>query len=233
MMRTRIKFCGLVEPADVDAAVALGVDAIGLVFYARSSRVIDQRQAVELRRRIPSYVRCVGLFVDEAVHRVQALRDAVGLDLIQFHGDETVQQCELAAGKTPYWRAVRMRSRADLLESKARYVTAEALLLDTFSAGYGGSGQSFDWSWVHPESDAPYVMSGGLDVGTVGQAIERTAPLFVDVSSGIQTENPRKKDPTKMAEFVRRVLLQDAKSAAIIVDHNAPSGTLQRREANQ
>lgn len=211
MKRTRIKFCGLVEPADVDTAVALGVDAIGLVFYARSTRVLDQQQARELRRRIPSYVRCVGLFVNEAVHRVQALRDAVGLDLIQFHGDETVEQCELGAGKTPYWRAVRMRSRADLLESKARYVTAEALLLDNFSAGYGGSGQSFDWSWVHPDSDAPFVMSGGLGVENVGQAIENTAPLFVDVSSGIQTENPRKKDPAKMTEFVRRVLLQDAK----------------------
>ncbi len=209
-MRTRIKFCGLVEPVDVDTAVALGVDAIGLVFYSRSSRALTQEQARELRRRIPGYVRCVGLFVNELAQRVHAMRDAVGLDVIQFHGDETSEQCEHAAGNTPYWRAVRMRGRADLLESKTRYVMAEALLLDTFSAGYGGSGLSFDWSWVQPGSDAPYVLSGGLTVQTVGEAIKRTSPLFVDVSSGIQTDNPRKKDPSKMADFVGRVLEQDA-----------------------
>ncbi len=210
-MRTRIKFCGLVDASDVKTAVALGVDAIGLVFYARSSRALTRVEALELRRQIPSYVRCVGLFVNEPAAQVQELRDAVGLDLIQFHGDETPEQCDEAAGNTPYWRAVRMRSRADLLESKARYVTAEALLLDTYSAEYGGSGQRFDWSWISPDSDAPFVLSGGLTPDTVAQAIEQTSPLYVDVSSGIQSDHPRRKDARKMAEFVGRVLEQDAK----------------------
>jgi phosphoribosylanthranilate isomerase len=209
-MRTRIKFCGLVSAADVTTAVALGVDAIGLVFYPRSTRFLTRADALALRRYIPSYVRCVGLFVNESTEQVRELRDALGLDVIQFHGDESREQCESAAGNTPYWRAVRMRSRSDLLESKAQYVTAEALLLDTFSAGYGGSGQSFDWSWISPSTDAPYVLSGGLTLATVAQAIQQTAPLYVDVSSGIQTEDPRRKDPLKMTEFVRRVLEQDA-----------------------
>jgi phosphoribosylanthranilate isomerase len=195
-MRTRIKFCGLVAAADVKTAVALGVDAIGLVFYPRSTRFLTRADALALRRHIPSYVRCVGLFVNESTEQVRELRDALGLDVIQFHGDESSEQCESAAGNTPYWRAVRMRSRSDLLESKAQYVTAEALLLDTFSAGYGGSGQSFDWSWIAPAVDA--------------HAIQQTAPLYVDVSSGIQTDDPRRKDPLKMTEFVRRVLEQDA-----------------------
>ena len=111
-MRTRIKFCGLVEAVDVDTAVALGVDAIGLVFFARSPRALSIEQALVLRRRIPSYIRCVGLFVNEHAAQVQAFRDQVGLDLIQFHGDETVEyiarrpqakpltgvRCECAAG---------------------------------------------------------------------------------------------------------------------------------------
>lgn len=211
-MRTRIKFCGLVEAADVDAAVALAVDAIGLVFYPRSARFLSLDDAQVLRRRIPSHLRCVGLFVNEPCETVQRHRDQLGLDLIQFHGDETVGQCEQAAGKTPYWRAVRMRGRNDLLESKAQFPSAEALLLDTFSAAYGGSGQPFDWSWVDAQSKLPYVMSGGLTVANVASAIAAVAPWYVDVSSGIQTEgNPRRKDHAKMSQFVEQVLQQDAR----------------------
>ncbi len=87
--RTWVKFCGLVRPADVDAAVSLGVDAIGFVFYPRSPRFVDAEAAAALRRRLPSSVRAVGLFVNEAPEVVAAIDRQVGLDVFQFHGDES------------------------------------------------------------------------------------------------------------------------------------------------
>jgi phosphoribosylanthranilate isomerase len=144
-MRTRIKFCGLVEPADLDCAVALGVDAVGFVFYERSARAVTQQQALSLRRRLPSFVSAVGLFVNAAPHDVRHISDAVGLDVIQFHGDEPLAAClQSVRPGQPWWRAVRMRGPADLLESVGSYQGCEAFLLDAFTDAYGGAGHAFE-----------------------------------------------------------------------------------------
>lgn len=212
-MRTRIKFCGLVRPEDVDTAVALGVDACGFVFYARSPRALQPADAASLRRRLPSYVCAVGLFVNEDPQRVRSIASQAGLDVLQFHGDESLADC-LAA--TPdgvsFWRAVRMRGPADLLESLAQYGAAEALLLDSFSDGFGGSGKRFDWGWIPERRTRPLVVSGGLDAGSVGEAIARVRPMGVDVSSGIQGSDARVKDKAKMERFVAAVVAADARS---------------------
>jgi len=214
VFRTRIKFCGLVRPADVDDAVALGVDAIGFVFYPRSARALTAPDALLLRRRLPSWVSAVGLFVNEAPASVRQIAAEVGLDTVQFHGDETLPQCRdsLPAG-LPYWRAVRMRAPSDLLESQASYDDAEAFLVDAFSEGFGGSGKRFDWSWIPAARRAPLILSGGLDESSVGQAIRQVSPTMVDVSSGIQGSDARCKDVHRMAYFVAAVLAEDARRA--------------------
>ncbi len=210
-MRTRIKFCGLVRPEDVDTAASLGVDAVGFVFYARSPRHVDPAAALALRRRLPSWVAAVGLFVNEAPQRVADVAAEAGLDVVQFHGDETPDDCERACGgRLPYWRAVRMRAPGDLLESIACFGGAEAFLLDAFSEGYGGSGKRFDWSWIPADCGRPLILSGGLDAGTVGEAIVRVRPVAVDVSSGIQGPDPRTKDKAAMERFVAAVVAADA-----------------------
>lgn len=212
VLRTRIKFCGFVREADVDDAVALGVDAIGFVFYARSSRALDVRQAQVLRRRLPSYVSAVGLFVNEDPAVVRQVTATVGLDVIQFHGDETPAHCrESLAPGLPYWRAVRMRSPDDLLESSLRFDDAEAFLLDAFSESFGGTGTRFDWSWIPTARRAPLILSGGLDEHSVAQAIRQVSPTMVDVSSGIQGSDARCKDADRMARFVAAVLTEDAR----------------------
>ena len=217
-MRTRIKFCGLVRAADVDAAVALGVDAVGFVFYPRSPRHLSVDEARALRARLPSFVQAVGLFVDESPQRIGQVAAAVGLDVLQLHGNETPEACgqaSLAAGGLPWWRAVRMRARSDLLESTAAYPQAECLLLDAYSDGYGGSGKRFDWAWAAPIADPAgrpvrCILSGGLDAVTVGQAIAQVAPFAVDVSSGIQGADPRTKDAARMHDFVAAAIAADA-----------------------
>jgi phosphoribosylanthranilate isomerase len=210
-MRTWIKFCGLVREEDVDLAVRLGVDAVGFVFYPKSPRFVDVAHACGLRRRLPSFVSAVGLFVNEAPEAVRRTAAEVGLDVLQFHGDETEQDCLRAGGEhLPFWRAVRMRGPGDLLESFDRFGAAEALLLDAFSDAYGGSGQRFDWSWIPERRDKPLILSGGLSADSVGEAIARVRPMAVDVSSGIQGPDARCKDAEKMRRFVSAVIAADA-----------------------
>ena len=92
-MRTRIKICGLTREQDIDAAVSAGVDAIGFVFYPKSKRCLTPARAAQLRRRVPAFVDVVALFVNPADDEVRAVLDQVGPELLQFHGDETPQQC--------------------------------------------------------------------------------------------------------------------------------------------
>ena len=121
----------------------------------------------------------------------------------------------------PFWRAVRMRAPGDLLESESRYGQAEALLLDAFVDGYGGSGHSFDWSWIAPHRKLPVILSGGLKVATVHEAITRVRPVMVDVSSGIQTADPRRKDPDLMAGFMAEVQRADSTASDPTQDPHA------------
>ena len=211
-MRTRIKFCGLVRAQDVDTAVALGVDAIGFVFYPKSPRALSLQDAANLRRRLPSFVRAVGLFVDASAQTVARATHEVGLDVLQLHGDETPQtSMELAgwAGRR-WWKAIRMREQTDLLSLAGSFEKAECVLLDSFSESFGGSGKIFDWSWIPPAMPSRIILSGGLDSTTVGRAVVDVKPFAVDVSSGIQGVNPREKDPAKMERFVSAVIAADA-----------------------
>jgi phosphoribosylanthranilate isomerase len=206
-MRTRIKFCGMVRPTDIDAAVALGVDAVGFVFYPKSPRYLSVDEARALRERLPSSVQAVGLFVNADSAEVRATRDAVGLDVVQFHGDEPPATCLEVGGR--WWKAVRMRPETDLLELAKSFALADSLLLDSFSDGFGGSGKTFDWSWIPPGLPSRIVLSGGLDDASVGPAISMVAPYAVDVSSGIQGATPRQKDPARMERFVAAVQSAD------------------------
>ncbi|MEZ5648920.1 MAG: phosphoribosylanthranilate isomerase [Burkholderiaceae bacterium] len=209
--RTRVKYCGFVREQDVHFAAGLGVDAIGLVFYEKSPRLLTLDDAAALRQRWPSWVAAVGLFVNAAPQQVREHTRRLGLDVVQFHGDETPQvvAASLAPGQ-PYWRAVRMRSADDLLTSRVSFADAECFLLDADSAGYGGSGRRFDWTLIPPGHASRLIVSGGLGVQSVGLAIETLRPVGVDVSTGIQGSNVREKDPDKMAAFMAEVLDADA-----------------------
>jgi phosphoribosylanthranilate isomerase len=233
MQRTRIKFCGLTHPTDVLAAVKMGIDYIGFVFYQNSARAVNAAQAAELRRLLPSYVQAVGLFVNTSRDDIVLTNRLVGLDILQFHGDETGADCENTfaecrrAGNTrAYWQALRLKTVDDLLpwasagKTEPEYgsgMMPEGLLLDSFSPQFGGSGHGFDWSWVevgstHRPTKIPLIASGGLRVDNVVQAIGKINPFAVDVSSGIQTSDPRRKDVTLMERFVEQVMRADAMS---------------------
>jgi phosphoribosylanthranilate isomerase len=220
---TRIKICGLTREQDVDAAVAAGADAIGLVMYGRSPRFVTPQRAAELAKRLPPFVTPVLLFVNESPANVLAACERVPAATVQFHGDETPAECLAATrnGRRPFLRAARIpldpAAPFDLLEFAARYPQAQALLLDAHVEGYGGGGKAFNWSRLPPNVNCHLVLSGGLTPANVGDGIVRVRPrcrtLAVDVSSGVELDGPAckgLKDPAKINRFVAAVRAADA-----------------------
>ena len=198
----RIKVCGLTRVQDVQAAVTAGVDAIGLVFYPDSPRHVTIEQAVALCRHIPPFVTVVGLFVNASRAEVHRVIESVPLNLLQFHGDETPDQCE--GFGLPYLRAARVKPGVDLLELASQFASARALLLDTWTPAYGGSGESFDWSLVPASCPLPVILSGGLTPDNVADAIRQVRPAAVDVSSGVESAKGIK-DAVRIHAFVSAV----------------------------
>jgi len=196
-----VKICGL---RDIDTALFAareGADAIGLVFHAASPRHVAVEQAAAIAGALPPFVSVVGLFVDAPGDTVRSVMNRVGLDILQFHGDEPPEFC--AAFGRPYLRAIRMAEGVDLLECAQRFSSAKALLLDAHVPGEaGGTGQAFDWGRIPQGLPLPIILSGGLDAENVGRAIREVRPWAVDVSSGVERERGVK-DPAKIAAFIR------------------------------
>ncbi len=215
-VRTRIKLCGLSRVEDVEHAVALGADAIGMVFYPPSPRALTVSQAIQLARHVPPFVTIVGLFVNPDDALIREVTEAVPLGALQLHGDESPDQCKaLGRGaRLPWLKAIRVKADstpADLVESSVNYAAAQGLLLDAHVEGYGGGGKVFDWSIIPQELAHRAVLSGGLNALNVREAIARVRPFAVDVSSGIEVEGARGvKDHARMTAFVRAVRAQDA-----------------------
>lgn len=215
--RTRIKLCGLTRPADVSAAVALGADAIGLVFYPPSPRYVSPAQAGQLLAELPAFVSAVGLFVNPELAEVQACIEAAPISILQFHGDETAAQCAEIAQRVrrPFLRALRIKPEmkaADLLEFEAAYRISSplfaGLLLDTWSEAYGGTGKVFDWSLIPAELAHRAVLSGGLNAQNATGAVSQLRPHAVDVSSGIESAKGVK-DVALMRAFIAAVRSAD------------------------
>lgn len=201
--RTRIKVCGITRVGDAKAAVASGVDAIGLMFYPKSSRLVTVDQARELVAVIPALVSVVAVFADPEEAEVRAVVDGVAVDLLQFHGDESAAFCE-SFGR-PYIKGVRMKAADSLEQAIAAHPGARAFLVDAYDpAMVGGTGHRFDWNTIAPERRPTVILAGGLNPDNVADAVRAVGPLAVDVSSGVESA-PGIKDPQLIARFADAV----------------------------
>ena len=204
--RTRIKFCGLTRAEDVAEACALGVDAVGFVFAARSKRLVSSATAADLRDGLQPFVDAVALFMGNAADEVRDVIAAVRPTILQFHGDEDDAFC--AGFGMPYLKAIAMGGDAavDGAALLRRYPRAAGFLFDSNVSGQaGGSGHTFDWSRIPGDFAKPYLLAGGLHPDNVFDAIRATGCWGVDVSSGIESA-PGTKDAARMRRFVREVL---------------------------
>lgn len=201
--RTRIKICGITRIEDGLAAVRLGADAVGLVFYAPSPRAVTPAQARAIVDALPPFVTTVGLFVNAEASEVRDVLAAVPLQLLQFHGDETPQFC--SGFDRPFLKALRVRAGVDLLQCALDFRQARGLLLDAFVEGLrGGTGATFDWSLIPRQLPLPVVLSGGLEPGNIEAAVRAVRPWAVDVSSGVESAKGIK-DAVKIEQFINGV----------------------------
>lgn len=203
MSAVRSKICGITRVEDALAAAEAGADAIGLVFYAKSPRAVNVQQAREIIAALPPFVTTVGLFVNASRCELGEILDAVPLDLLQFHGDETPEQCE--GYNRPWIKALRVRPGDDLEASCTLYAKASGILLDAYVAGVpGGTGEAFDWSLVPEYLSKPIILAGGLSPDNVAAAIARVRPYAVDVSGGVEQAKGIK-DGQKIQAFLDAV----------------------------
>lgn len=202
-MHVRTKICGITRVEDALTAVALGADAIGLVFYADSPRAVSLQRASVVVSSLPPLVTAVGLFVNAAPEEVRKVLAEVKLGLLQFHGDETAAYCEQF--DTPYIKAVAVKPGLDLAAYAAQYGSARGLLLDAYQKGLaGGTGVTFDWKLIPDNLNKPIILAGGLNADNVTQAMSQVHPYAVDVSGGVEREKGIK-DAAKVAAFIKAV----------------------------
>lgn len=202
-MRTRIKICGITRPDDGLTAVRHGADAIGLVFYAPSPRSVTPEQARAIVAVMPPFVTVVGLFVNESRTNLEKWLHTVRIDLLQFHGDETPDDC--CGFDRPWIKAIRMRDDVDLRNLEKVYAGAAALLLDAYQADMpGGTGQRFDWERIPSEMASRVILAGGLNPENIESAVRQVRPYAVDVSGGVEASKGIK-HAEKIAAFIEGV----------------------------
>jgi len=203
VIKTRIKICGITRAEDGVSAAELGADAIGLVFYPKSPRYVSIERAINIISSLPSFICRVGLFVNHDEEAILSILRKVSLDVLQFHGDESAEECRQFS--KPYIKAIRMCDDIDLISHARNYVDAAALLLDTHVDGMvGGTGKVFDWDRIPKSLPQPVTLAGGLNSNNVSEAIYQVKPYAVDVSGGVESSKGIK-DSNKMKEFVMAV----------------------------
>jgi len=203
---TEIKFCGLTHLDDAERAVAAGAWAIGLIFWPGSPRRCEFDAAVEIAGALKRRVEVAGVFVNATLDHVTATAEAVGLTMLQLHGDEGPAYCSEAARRTgcKVIKAVRVRSGADVRALAAFHTDYH--LLDSYTAGVpGGTGETFAWEIARSHrSRIPMILSGGLNPENVADAIAAVRPFAVDVASGVERA-PGLKDHDKLEAFAAAV----------------------------
>ncbi len=203
-MKARVKVCGITSVQDAVAAAELGADLLGLNFYARSPRFVVPAAARAIAQAVRGQTKIVGVFVNSTAEEVEAIDREVGLDLLQFHGDESAAFLAQWGGRA--LPAVRWRGPADaeLVRERAR---AWGVLVERRHGDlYGGSGEAWDYAAVAAVArDVRVLLAGGLRPGTVRTAIAAASPWGVDVCSGVES-TPGRKDRDLMRQFFEEAI---------------------------
>lgn len=201
----RIKICGITNLADAKAATDAGANSLGFNFYEKSLRRIVTADAAQIRSKLPKEIEAVGVFVNAKPADINSLRAFVRFDTAQLHGDESPDSVSRVASSLPVIKAFRVDANF-ALTTLNRYPGVFAFLLDGARAGqYGGTGQTTDWDLARCAATSHrIILSGGLKVDNVAEAIRVVRPYGVDVASGIETK-PGKKDHARLKEFIQEI----------------------------
>lgn len=200
-----VKICGITNREDAQYCAEAGADILGFVF-AKSPRRVTPAKAKRIIAGLQGSVRIAGVFVNETPAQILKIAEACGLDIIQLHGDESSEMCETLRDKGhTIFKAIRVQDVGSLAEI-GRFTGADVILLDNYRKGKrGGTGTQFDWSLAKKAKSfrKRLVLSGGLGVDNVADAVTYVRPYAVDASSRLES-SPGKKDHALVAAFIRK-----------------------------
>jgi len=209
---TKVKICGLSTPEAVTASIEHGADFIGFVSYPPSPRHVDLEVAQYLASFIPDYVEIVGLFVNPTDKDLHDFIQAVPLNIIQLHGDETpVRVAEIRERfGLPVMKAISIAQKSDIEKVKEYTNHCDWLLFDARGEALpGGNGVAFDWRILQDFTvPKPWMLAGGLNSENVTEALSILKPDAVDVSSGVEQKlegGKPAKDTKKIVSFLNTV----------------------------
>ncbi len=199
----KVKICGLTNSADYNAAIRLGADYTGFIFYSRSPRSLTSEEAAKIvHQGIQGSHRKIGVFVNDSIERIRSVYKNVGLDIVQLHGDEDPDFCQQLG--LPYWKAIRIQDEHSL--NLIQHYNCRFFLLDTFKKNtYGGTGIMFDLNIGIKaiQTGKKIIIAGGVSAGNINRVIKLN-PFAVDVNSSIE-DKPGKKNLNKMIEFFNKL----------------------------
>jgi len=202
-----VKICGITRIEDALLAKELGAWAIGFIFYPPSLRYISPEKASEISKKLEnSGTKKVGVFVNEKPETINEIAETVGLDYVQLHGHETIEECtEL---NLPYIKTIRNINEIEI------YNNAFAFLVDAVDTeNWGGTGKLADWELAKTikntiKGDKPLILSGGLSSDNIREALLAVNPDFVDISSSVESEQGIK-NHSKLTEFFKEANIND------------------------
>jgi phosphoribosylanthranilate isomerase len=215
-----VKICGLTAPEALDVALEADADMVGFVFFPPSPRHLSFDAARALGRRVRGRAQKVALTVDADDALLDAVVEALRPDLLQLHGQEPPARVAAINKRfgLPVMKAIAVAAKGDLAAATAYVAVADRLLFDARAPREatrpGGLGRPFDWRLLENlDAALPFMLSGGLDAGNVGEALRITGAPGVDVSSGVERAQGEK-DPDKIRAFVRAARDAAARPAA-------------------
>jgi phosphoribosylanthranilate isomerase len=203
---TKVKICGVTNEEDAVWAVNLGAHYIGLNFHKDSPRKVSVEMAARIVKKVPTFVPCVGVFVEQNAEEILKIAGKTGLMGVQLHGEHTPEECRAIGEKMEVMiiRAFRVAGDADVDAIAPFKTVCSHVLLDAKVEGLeGGTGQAFPWDLARRAKSfgLPLFLAGGLTPENVAQAVEEVQPFAVDVASGVE-KSPRRKDFDKMKMFI-------------------------------
>jgi phosphoribosylanthranilate isomerase len=200
----KVKVCGITSMIDAEKALEFGADLLGFNFYPPSPRCITPEAAARILAVLPETSCNVALFVNasreqvrEVIARAESADGRQGYSFLQFHGEESADYCR--GWELKVIKAFRLKTKESLLGMEE--FPAALYLLDSWTAGYGGSGAAFPWAWLEGVKTEKLILSGGLTAANVETAVRRVRPYGVDVCSGVESR-PGIKDHGKLKEFI-------------------------------
>tara|TARA_A100001037_G_scaffold306850_1_gene357121 strand:- start:18757 stop:19395 length:639 start_codon:yes stop_codon:yes gene_type:complete len=199
----QVKICGITNVEDAEIAINFGADALGFNFVPGTPRFLEDQYAKQIMSSLSFFDEKIGVFADEERNKVEKISSELELKTIQLHGNETPQDCNYFVERGfRVIRAIRVKD-SSTINHVSEYENC-IILLDSFVKGkLGGTGKKFNWSLVKDfTARKSIILSGGLNPSNVEEALKEVSPFGVDVCSGVERNNPRKKDSELVKKFI-------------------------------